>query len=74
MSTYGQKHAFTKAGYSTRDAKLRCMQCGTFAAGKPLCDKCTDAVMGGVEARRRRMQLVFYYILILAGVAYYLIL
>jgi|GEM_PF-3761898 len=73
MSTYGHGNTFTNVEYGTREARLRCMQCGTFAAGKPLCDKCTEAVMMGVEARRRRMQLVFYYILILAGAAYYLI-
>jgi predicted nucleic acid-binding Zn ribbon protein len=74
MSAYGYGNTFTKVDYGTRDAKLRCIQCGSFAAGKPLCDKCTEAVMEKVEARRRRMQLTFYYILILAAVAYYFIL
>jgi predicted nucleic acid-binding Zn ribbon protein len=64
----------TKPEHMTRDAKMRCMQCGSFAGGRPLCDECTDAVMKEVEARRRRMQLIFYFIICMGIVAYYTVL
>lgn len=74
MSAYEHGRTITKSGHGTRDVKLRCMKCGSFAGGRPLCDECTEEVMKEVGRRRRRMQLTFYYILILAAVAYYLIL
>jgi predicted nucleic acid-binding Zn ribbon protein len=74
MSTYELQPTFKKLGHETRDAKLRCIRCGSFAAGRPMCDKCVEEVIRGVEARRRRMQLTFYYILIMAVVTYYFIL
>jgi predicted nucleic acid-binding Zn ribbon protein len=74
MSAYELKRKLAGIEYGTRDAKLRCMQCGKFSAGSPMCDECAEAVMKVVERRRHRMQVTFYYILILAIVAYYVVL
>ena len=70
-TAYELQHTFTKPGYEIRDAKLRCMQCEAFAPGVPLCDECTEEIMKEVEARRRRMQLIFYSIVFMGIVAYY---
>jgi predicted nucleic acid-binding Zn ribbon protein len=74
MSAYEHGRTTTYWGRGTRDVKLRCMKCGSFAGGSPMCDECAEEVMREVERRRRRMQIVFYYILFLAVAAYYLIL
>ena len=74
MSAYEHRRTTAKLGYGTRDVKLKCMRCGSFAGGLPMCDECTEEVMREVGRRRQRMQLVFYYILVLAVAAYYLIL
>jgi predicted nucleic acid-binding Zn ribbon protein len=74
MSTYELQHTFTKPGYGTRDVKLGCMRCGSFAAGSPMCDECTGEIMKDVGARRWRMQLIFYSIIFMGIVAYYYVL
>ncbi len=73
-AAYELNNTFTKQGYGTRDVKLRCMRCGSFAPGRPLCDECTQEIMKGVEARRWRMQLIFYSILLMGIAAYFLLL
>ena len=74
MGAYELKRNLARIEYRERDAKLRCMRCGKFSAGSPMCGECAEAVMEVVERRRHRMQIWFYYILVLAIVAYYVIL
>lgn len=57
-----------------KDARMRCIRCGSFSAGRPMCEECMEEVLKEVARRRHRMQVVFYYILIMAVVAYYFIL
>lgn len=54
-----------------RDISRRCVRCGSYSAGKPMCDECAEEIMKDAGARRRRMSFVFTLILILAIVAYY---
>lgn len=56
------------------DVSRRCVRCDSPSAGKPMCNECAEEVMKEVEAMRRRMSIVFTFILILAIVAYYNIL
>lgn len=73
-AAYEHQHTFTRAGYGTRDSKRRCMRCGTFTPGMPLCDECTGYIMKEAAERRWRMQLIFHSIIFMGILIYYFVL
>lgn len=72
-TAYELRGTLAKTGYTTRDSELRCIRCGSFSAGIPLCNECTDDVMKVIEERRLRMHAIFYSIIFFGILAYYFV-